>query len=235
MLFVIQRCTALGSLWCLMMRAHIMGERVSATRVEMTMAKITVSANSLRLRPTAPLMNTSGVNTMIRATLVEITVNVISFMLRTAAGIGFMPSSRWRTVFSSTTMASSTRNVTASTMPMSESVSMLNFAGQHGDHRAQQGDGQDDAGDHGLADSAEEEEDDQHHEDQRDGHGDLHVVKRLADRRGAVEHGLDRDRSRQLVLGNLQSFRDPVRHLHRIGAADARDRHDHALVVLRLA
>ena len=66
---------------------------------------------------------------MIRATLVEITVKEISFMLLSAAGMGFMPSSRWRTVFSSTTMASSTRNPTANTMPMRDRVSRLNPAG----------------------------------------------------------------------------------------------------------
>ena len=75
------------------MREHIIGVRVSAITVEQEIAMMTVIANSLKFLPTTPPMKTSGIKTMIRAILVEMTAPVISPILSMAAMRGFLPCS----------------------------------------------------------------------------------------------------------------------------------------------
>ena len=90
------------------MRLHIIGVSVSETMAETTTAMVSVSANSRNMRPTRPVMNSSGMNTAISDSVSEITVKPISRAPRSAASSGDSPSSMWRTMFSIMTMASST-------------------------------------------------------------------------------------------------------------------------------
>ena len=90
------------------MRLHIIGVSVSETMAETTTAMVSVSANSRNMRPTRPVMNSSGMNTAISDIVSEITVKPISRAPRSAASSGDSPSSMWRTMFSIMTMASST-------------------------------------------------------------------------------------------------------------------------------
>ena len=85
-----------------------MGVSVSDTTAEMTTAIVSVSANSRNMRPTRPVMNSSGMNTAISDRVSEITVKPISLAPLSAACIGLSPFSMWRTMFSIMTMASST-------------------------------------------------------------------------------------------------------------------------------
>ncbi len=90
------------------MREHIIGVSVSDTIAEMTTAIVNVSANSRNMRPTRPLMNSSGMNTAISDSVSDMTVKPISRAPFSAACIGLSPFSMWRTMFSIMTMASST-------------------------------------------------------------------------------------------------------------------------------
>ena len=90
------------------MRLHIIGVSVRDTTAETTTAIVSVSANSRNMRPTRPVMNSSGMNTAISDSVSEITVKPISRAPRSAASNGDSPSSIWRTMFSIITMASST-------------------------------------------------------------------------------------------------------------------------------
>ena len=63
---------------CFSSREHIIGVSVSETTAEITTAMVRVSANSRNMRPTSPVMNSSGMNTAISDTVSEITVKPIS-------------------------------------------------------------------------------------------------------------------------------------------------------------
>ena len=60
------------------MREHIIGVSVSDTIAETTTAMVSVSANSRNMRPTRPVMNSSGMNTAISDSVSEMTVKPIS-------------------------------------------------------------------------------------------------------------------------------------------------------------
>ncbi len=90
-------------------RAVIRGVRVSDTSPEARMATTMVTANSRKMRPTRPDMNTSGMNTAASDTVIETMVKLIWRALVRVAWSAFSPSSMRRTVFSRNTMASSTR------------------------------------------------------------------------------------------------------------------------------
>ena len=92
------------------------GARVRETTTEMRMVEVAVSANSLNSRPTTPPMNNSGMNAAISETLIEMTVKPISLAPLIAASRLPSPASRWRWMFSTTTIASSTTKPTAITM-----------------------------------------------------------------------------------------------------------------------
>ncbi|MCY1411840.1 hypothetical protein D9M71_272350 [compost metagenome] len=89
-------------------RAHIIGVRVRDTTSEIRMATARVMANSRNSRPTTSAMNSSGISTAISEKVREIRVKPICFAPLSAALSGVSPSSRWRAMFSSMTMASST-------------------------------------------------------------------------------------------------------------------------------
>ena len=75
------------------MRLHIIGVSVSETMAETTTAMVKVSANSRNMRPTRPVMNSSGMKTAISDIVSEITVKPISRAPRNAASSGDSPSS----------------------------------------------------------------------------------------------------------------------------------------------
>ena len=73
---------------------HIIGVNVSETIAETTTAIVSTSANSRNMRPTMPVMNSSGMNTAMSDTVSEITVKPISRAPFSAAWIGSSPISR---------------------------------------------------------------------------------------------------------------------------------------------
>src|ERR1039458_5166410 len=105
--------------------AHIMGTTVRETTMEMAMAIERTTANSRNRRPTTPLIIRMGMKTAMSETLIDRTVKPISSAPFRAACIGFMPCSRWRVMFSITTMASSTTNPVAMVSAISERLSRV--------------------------------------------------------------------------------------------------------------
>ena len=89
------------------------------------MATTIVTANSRKMRPTRPDMNTSGRNTAASEIVMETIVKPISFAPFSVASSAFSPCSMRRTVFSRNTIASSTRNPMASVSAISDRLSRL--------------------------------------------------------------------------------------------------------------
>ncbi|RMR92560.1 hypothetical protein ALP75_202598 [Pseudomonas syringae pv. actinidiae] len=102
-----------------MNKAASVGARVSETTTEIRMVAVAVRANSLNSRPTTPPMNSSGMNAATSEKLIDTTVKPISPEPFMAASRMPCPASRWRWMFSTTTIASSTTNPTATTMATS--------------------------------------------------------------------------------------------------------------------
>ena len=82
-------------------------------------------ANSRKIRPTSPVMNTSGMNTAASEIVIDMIVKLISLALLMAASNGCSPRSMRRTVFSRKTIASSTRNPIASVRAINDKLSRL--------------------------------------------------------------------------------------------------------------
>ena len=101
------------------------GVSESDTNPDTRIATAIVTANSRNSRPTIPLMNSSGMNTATRESVIERIVKPISAAPSRAACIGGFPISMWRTMFSSITMASSTTNPTASVSAINDKLSRL--------------------------------------------------------------------------------------------------------------
>src|SRR5437667_57914 len=91
-------------------RAHMSGVRVSDTRPDAKIAMTIVMANSRKILPTSPDINTSGIKTAASEMVIDMMVKLISLALLMAASNGCSPRSIRRTVFSRKTIASSTRN-----------------------------------------------------------------------------------------------------------------------------
>ncbi len=85
---------------------------------------VTTMANSLKMRPTMPPISRIGRNTATSEAVIETMVKPTSRLPASAASNGGVPSSMWRTMFSSMTMASSTTRPTASVRPSSEMLSI---------------------------------------------------------------------------------------------------------------
>ena len=85
-----------------------------ATTSEANTASEPVQPNCLKNLPAIPLMNAVGRNTAISVKVVAITARPISSAASIAAWNGVLPMRRWRTMFSTSTMASSTRMPTTS-------------------------------------------------------------------------------------------------------------------------
>ena len=101
------------------------GVVVSEMTIETTMAVESTTANSRNRRPTMPPIIRMGMNTAISDMLMEKTVNPISFAPCSEAANGSMPASRWRVMFSITTMASSTTKPVATVSAISERLSSV--------------------------------------------------------------------------------------------------------------
>ncbi len=89
------------------------------------MASDTTAANSWNSRPITPGMKKMGMNTATSEIEIDRMVKPISREPTSAALSGGTPSSMWRTMFSSITMASSTTKPTASVMASSDTLSRL--------------------------------------------------------------------------------------------------------------
>ena len=105
------------------MRELSIGVSVSETMPEIRIVMLMVTANSRNSRPTMPLMNSTGMKTATSERVIDKMVKPISPAPLSAASIGRIPSSMWRTMFSSMTMASSTTKPTDSVRAMSERLS----------------------------------------------------------------------------------------------------------------
>src|SRR5207244_8001792 len=98
-----------------------------ALKAEMEIEKAIVSANWRNRIPVVPGKNATGTNTATRTSEVAITAPVTSFMAADAARLGSLsPSLICRSMFSITTMASSTTSPVASVMPNSVRVLIEN-------------------------------------------------------------------------------------------------------------
>ena len=104
------------------MRAASIGVRVSATTSEISTEIATVAPNSPRKLPTMPSTNTTGTNTAAMESVAAVAAKAISLVPRDAASWEESPWSRWRSMFSSTTIASSITTPTASVMASSVMV-----------------------------------------------------------------------------------------------------------------
>ena len=104
---------------------HIMGVSVSATKPDTTTAPASARANSTNSRPVRPGVNASGAYTATSVSVIVITAKPISRAPRIAAEKGSSPSSMWRKMFSSITIASSTTRPIASTRASSVRVLMV--------------------------------------------------------------------------------------------------------------
>ena len=100
--------------------AASIGTSVIATASENRSEKLTVSAWSRNSWPAMPVMNTIGKNTATDVSVAAVMAVPTSLVPRVAASTRERPSSRWRTMFSSTTTALSTSMPTASAMPPSD-------------------------------------------------------------------------------------------------------------------
>jgi len=105
-------------------REHSIGVSVSDTMPEMRMATEMTTPNCANMRPTTPPMNRTGMNTATSEMVMEMMVKPTSREPTSAAWKGSMPSSIWRMMFSSMTMASSTTKPTANVRASSEMLSI---------------------------------------------------------------------------------------------------------------
>ncbi len=102
-----------------------MGVTVSDTTAEITMAMLSVTANSRKRRPMMPPMSRIGMKTAMSDTVMDTIVKPICRAPASAARSGGMPSSMKRAMFSVTTMASSTTKPVEIASAMSDRLSRL--------------------------------------------------------------------------------------------------------------
>ena len=93
-----------------------MGESVSATMPETITAPASVKANSRNSEPVRPPWIATGVYTAARVIVMAMIGPTSSRAASMAAWKGLLPSCRWRSTFSTITIASSTTRPTESTM-----------------------------------------------------------------------------------------------------------------------
>ena len=102
------RVVGRSSPWGERKRLHSAGVRVSETTIDTAIEATRVTVNSMKKAPIIPGANRIGMNTAISDSVIETMVKAISLAPSSAASSRFMPASRWRMMFSITTMASST-------------------------------------------------------------------------------------------------------------------------------
>ena len=101
------------------MRAASIGVSVSATTSEISTEIATIAPNSPRKFPTMPSTKTTGTNTAAIESVAAVAAKAISLVPRDAASCDGSPMSRCRSMFSSTTIASSITTPTARVMASS--------------------------------------------------------------------------------------------------------------------
>ena len=106
-------------------REAIIGVSVSETKAETAIVMAIVTENSRNRRPMMPPIISSGISTAISEMEIEMMVKPISPTPFSAAWNGFSPSSMWRVMFSSITIASSTTKPTAMVNAISDRLSRL--------------------------------------------------------------------------------------------------------------
>ena len=106
-------------------KAESIGVVVSEITIEMMIASDSVMANSRKSRPIRPPISRIGRNTAISESVIETMVNPTSPAPRSAASTGGLPSSRYREMFSVTTIASSTTKPVAMVSAISDRLSRL--------------------------------------------------------------------------------------------------------------
>ncbi len=93
------------------------GDSVSEQKQEIAVATAMVTANCWKNCPEIPPRNAVGTNTAHSTSAIETSAPPTSSMVLSAASRRLKPCSRWRSTFSTTTMASSTTIPTARTRP----------------------------------------------------------------------------------------------------------------------
>ncbi len=106
-------------------RLHSIGVSDSDTKPDTSTAAMMVTANSCSSLPSTPPMNSTGMNTAASDSVMETMVKPTSRAPSSVACIGVLPISRWRLMFSSMTMASSTTKPTHSVSAIRERLSRL--------------------------------------------------------------------------------------------------------------
>ncbi len=109
-------------------KAAIVGESVRAARSEKSTAADAVKPKGLKNRPRVPPIKPIGKKTATIVSVDATSVRPISLFARSAAWRGVSPSSRWRTMFSTATIASSTMTPTTSARAKSVIVSRLKWS-----------------------------------------------------------------------------------------------------------
>ena len=106
--------SSFGSACGFSMYAAIIGVSMRATSNENITATAAVKANGRKNSPGTPPMNATGTNTAHSVSVVATTARPISIAASVAASSGFLPLRRCRTMFSTSTIASSTSMPTTS-------------------------------------------------------------------------------------------------------------------------
>ncbi len=200
------------------MREHIIGVSVSDTTAEMTTAMVSVSANSRNMRPTRPVMNSSGMNTAISDRVSDMTVKPISRAPFSAACIGLSPFSMWRTMFSIMTMASSTTKPVPMVSAISDRLSSEKPQNHMTPKVAISETGSATPAMMVARIDAQEQQHHQHHQDDAQTERELHVAHGGADGAGAVVHDGQLDAARDGALDARQLGLDALHRLDDVGA-----------------
>ena len=169
------------------MRAHISGVSVSETMPLAMIDTTIVTANSRKMRPIKPLMNTSGRKTAASESVIDRIVKLISLALLIAACIG-----RFAEVLHPADGVFQKHDRVVDQEPdrqrQRHQREVVQAVAQdvHHDERQQQRQRQGDDGDQRIGGAAEEQEDDDHDQHERDEERLLHVVDAVDDRLRAV-------------------------------------------------
>ena len=139
-----------------------------------------------------------------------------------------LPMCRWRSMFSTMTMASSTTSPTDSTMASSVSRLIVKPNSEHQRHGADERDRDGDDRDDHAAHRPEEEEDDQDDDEQRLGQRLQHFVDRRSGCRATESYGMPRLHARgQLRLDLRHRLAHALHHFERVRGRQREDADEH--------
>ena len=181
-----------------MKREHSIGASVSETSADTAIDAVTVSANSRNSRPMIPPISSSGMNTAISEKLIDSTVKPISREPLSAASIGGIAvldvpvdvlddDDRVVDHEADRDRERHQRQVVEAEIEQIHRRERAEQRQRHGDARNQR-----------RPEIAQEQQDHQHDQDDGQRQRELDVRNRGADRRGAVEDGVDLDRGRNV-------------------------------------